>query len=450
MTDPHIPVERGLRATVRMAAGINIGDGDGEDGDTGVVTRLRALVPATAPLLRPLHDLRGRLAAIDTELRAAMLRHGAIGAAVGAAIVCCGFATLAIEARAKATPAPEEIAVLAVEPIAKADRLAPNGGKGAAIASANDRPAGPGGDLTITTPGPAEGTTLAMPALAYASADLRASAVAAIDRVLDAPPIAAPTLSPRPVGSLAEEEEDDEEVVPLVLPMPRSRPQVAAIESVPLPIPRPRPLVLASLTPPERSEAPPGLAEAPPDAPAAPRAVEPAARPSGGGILGFFSSPTEPVKAPPKIKLDTPFGVPYVLQSGSVETACLKPDLVEILRHIEGHYGQKVVITSGFRDRGRQGSLHRQCAAADIQVSGVPAAKLASFARTIPGIGGVGTYCHPSMIHVDTGTPRDWKYGCGSFFAMRGGQGHWGKTPGALAKVQSETLQAANAEAAED
>jgi hypothetical protein len=139
--------------------------------------------------------------------------------------------------------------------------------------------------------------------------------------------------------------------------------------------------------------------------------------------------------------VDTPFGVPYVLQTGSVETACLKPELVDILRKVERHYGQKVVITSGYRDRGRQGSLHRQCAAADIEVPGISAASLASFARTIPGIGGVGTYCHSLMIHVDIGTPRDWKYGCGSYFAMRGGPGKWGKVPSTLAKAQAAAMR---------
>ncbi|MER2605202.1 MAG: D-Ala-D-Ala carboxypeptidase family metallohydrolase, partial [Siculibacillus sp.] len=170
-------------------------------------------------------------------------------------------------------------------------------------------------------------------------------------------------------------------------------------------------------------------APSPPPASAAPQAAP-------GQILGFFSSPTEPVRAPSTKKIDTPFGVPYVLQTGSVETACLKPELVEILRRIEGKYHQKVVITSGFRDRGRQGSLHRTCAAVDIEVPGVPAEALAAFARTIPGIGGVGTYCYPHLIHVDIGAPRDWKYGCGSFFAMRGAPGKWGKVPSALASAQ--------------
>ncbi len=138
---------------------------------------------------------------------------------------------------------------------------------------------------------------------------------------------------------------------------------------------------------------------------------------------------TQPINTPPgTIVTPTPFGIPYVLQTESVETACLKPELVNILRTVEAHYGQKVVITSGYRNRGRAGSLHRSCAAADVIVPGISSQALAAYARTIPSVGGVGTYCHQSMIHIDIGTPRDWKYGCGSYFAMRDGSNtRWGK-----------------------
>lgn len=202
-------------------------------------------------------------------------------------------------------------------------------------------------------------------------------------------------------------------------------------------LPRPRPH-FASIAPLRVLSEPNGEAQTAEEEPA-PVPTPPHGAPDRPtGALGFFSSPTEPVKAPPKITVDTPFGIPYVLQTASVETACLKPELIDVLRRVEGHYHQKVIITSGYRSRGREGSLHKTCAAADIEIPGVSADQLANFARTIPGIGGVGTYCHASMIHVDVGTPRDWKYGCGSFFAMRGGAaGRWGKVPGALAKMQN-------------
>ena len=420
MSDPEVPVERGLRATVRMAAGINFG----EARDTGVPARAGRWVRGLTAALwsRPMARIGEIVPAVDrgagllgSASPASLARHAGVGAAVGAAIVLVGFGVLAAQAALTASAAPpSELAAAAVEIAIKADRL-PLPEKTAAIAASIEAPPAATADAGFAT--------AATPPLAYASASAVDDAGQAINRVLETPAIAATTATAATV-----EEADDEAVVPVILPMPRPRPKV---EVEILPMPRPRPVMLASLTPPTAAD----VARVPAEAAPPPGAIRPSPQ-SPNGLLGFFSSPTDPVRPPPKNKIDTPFGVPYVLQTGSVETACLKPELVELLRKIEGHYRQKVVITSGFRDRGRQGSLHRECAAADIEVPGVPAASLASFARTIPGIGGVGTYCHSLMIHVDTGTPRDWKYGCGSYFAMRGGQGKWGKVPASLAKAQ--------------
>ena len=432
MTDPQLPVERGLRATVRLAAGINTGDVEDHGDAAGGVRRVFADGIAALGLRARLERLASGLS--DLPLRAVM-RSAGLGAAGGAAIVAVAFAGLVGEAVLTAPAAPE-IALRLEEAAAKADRspievkLASLGGTALADPTSD-------GNLAVTTVDGEAITTVALPVQAFAPSDVPAagSGLAAIDRVLDTAPIgpASTTIEPPPVTlaslPVAGEEEDDDRVEPLLLPMPRPRPQV---DLAPLPLPKPRPRLLASL-------GPVGMAGdiGEPGAPEAPvsRAPEPAQRPSSNA-LGFFASPTDPVRAPSKT-IDTPFGVPYVLQTGSVETACLKPELVEILRKIEGRYHQKVIITSGFRDRGRQGSLHRQCAAVDIEVPGVDAASLASFARTIPAIGGVGTYCHPHMIHVDIGQPRDWKYGCGSYFAMRGTPGKWGKVPGTLAKAQT-------------
>jgi hypothetical protein len=105
--------------------------------------------------------------------------------------------------------------------------------------------------------------------------------------------------------------------------------------------------------------------------------------------------------------------LPYKLQIASVQTGCFPEKLVGFMQTIEEKFQRKVVVTSGFRDHGRQGSLHLHCAAADILVPGVNAATLANFAKSIPGIGGVGSYCHPWMIHIDVGHRRDWNFGCG-------------------------------------
>ena len=106
-------------------------------------------------------------------------------------------------------------------------------------------------------------------------------------------------------------------------------------------------------------------------------------------------------------------------QTDSVDVACLKPSLVRVLKTVEQHYGRKIMVTSGYRSpshnrraRGAKNSLHMYCAAADIQVPGVGKWELASYFRTMPGRGGVGTYCHTESVHIDVGPERDWNWRC--------------------------------------
>jgi uncharacterized protein YcbK (DUF882 family) len=108
-----------------------------------------------------------------------------------------------------------------------------------------------------------------------------------------------------------------------------------------------------------------------------------------------------------------------VTQTDQVDVACLKPSLVRVLKTVEQHYGRKIVVTSGYRSpshnrraRGAKNSLHMFCAAADIQVPGVGKWELASYFRTMPGRGGVGTYCHTESVHIDVGPERDWNWRC--------------------------------------
>jgi uncharacterized protein YcbK (DUF882 family) len=104
-----------------------------------------------------------------------------------------------------------------------------------------------------------------------------------------------------------------------------------------------------------------------------------------------------------------------ILQTESVETGCFKPALLDMLKSVERHYGQKVMVTSGLRpikvSRKRQ-SLHTRCEAADIQVKGVSKWDLAEYLRSLPGRGGVGTYCHTESVHIDIGRQRDWNWRC--------------------------------------
>lgn len=106
-------------------------------------------------------------------------------------------------------------------------------------------------------------------------------------------------------------------------------------------------------------------------------------------------------------------------QTDKVDIGCLKPSLVRVLKVVEQHYGQKIVVTSGYRNasrnrraRGAKNSLHMYCAAADVQVPGVSKWELANYVRSMPGRGGVGTYCHTNSVHIDVGPERDWNWRC--------------------------------------
>jgi uncharacterized protein YcbK (DUF882 family) len=106
-------------------------------------------------------------------------------------------------------------------------------------------------------------------------------------------------------------------------------------------------------------------------------------------------------------------------QRDNVEVNCFKPELVRVLKSIERHYGKKLIVTSGYRSPksnrragGSNRSMHIYCAAADIQIPGVGKWELAKFLRSMPGRGGVGTYCHTDSVHIDIGSKRDWNWRC--------------------------------------
>jgi uncharacterized protein YcbK (DUF882 family) len=104
-----------------------------------------------------------------------------------------------------------------------------------------------------------------------------------------------------------------------------------------------------------------------------------------------------------------------ILQTENVETGCFKPALLEMLKTVERHYGERVMVTSGLRPikvNSERQSLHTRCEAADIQVKGVSKWELADYLRSLPGRGGVGTYCHTESVHIDIGPQRDWDWRC--------------------------------------
>lgn len=128
------------------------------------------------------------------------------------------------------------------------------------------------------------------------------------------------------------------------------------------------------------------------------------------------AEPVEVASAAGMARLD-PHGL--LVQRDTVDTACLRPPLLAVLKKIEEHYGRKLVVTSGYRSRvhnaaarGAHNSLHMFCAAADVQMPGVSKWELAAYARSMTGRGGVGTYCYTKSVHIDIGPERDWNWRC--------------------------------------
>ncbi|MFK5977934.1 MAG: D-Ala-D-Ala carboxypeptidase family metallohydrolase [Rhizobiaceae bacterium] len=107
------------------------------------------------------------------------------------------------------------------------------------------------------------------------------------------------------------------------------------------------------------------------------------------------------------------------LQHSKVQVSCFKPELLRLLKRVHRKFGKAPIVTSGYRSprRNRRAggvsrSQHIYCKAADIQVENVSKWTLAKYLRTLPGRGGVGTYCRTKSVHIDVGSKRDWHYPC--------------------------------------
>lgn len=112
------------------------------------------------------------------------------------------------------------------------------------------------------------------------------------------------------------------------------------------------------------------------------------------------------VFAPPAAARDAPTTQEevefYQKQTDRVVTECFPDDLKRVLARMSRHFGSPVIVTSGYRSRGRRGSLHRVCKAADVQIAGVRPSQIVAFAENEPDIGGIGTYSYTRSIHIDT------------------------------------------------
>jgi len=105
---------------------------------------------------------------------------------------------------------------------------------------------------------------------------------------------------------------------------------------------------------------------------------------------------------------------------GGQEEFPISLKLIELLDHIQDHYGAKEVkVVSGYRSpqynanlrrrsrRVARESLHMEGMAADILIPGVTIRELRDYARSLQA-GGVGYYGRRAFIHVDVGPVRHW------------------------------------------
>ncbi len=99
-----------------------------------------------------------------------------------------------------------------------------------------------------------------------------------------------------------------------------------------------------------------------------------------------------------------------------VDTFCLAPQLRFAIAALEGRFGRKVVVSSGYRDPqhnasvgGKDDSYHMKCMAADIFIPGVDKRRLIAAAYRERLIGGLGCYPGRTFIHIDVrDRPRGW------------------------------------------
>jgi zinc D-Ala-D-Ala carboxypeptidase len=101
----------------------------------------------------------------------------------------------------------------------------------------------------------------------------------------------------------------------------------------------------------------------------------------------------------------------------NVNAFCITPKLRVALMEFEGHFGRKIVMSSGYRDPfyngkvgGADNSYHVKCMAADFFIPGVDKRKLIAYAMRNRNVGGLGCYPGRDFIHIDVrDRPRGWR-----------------------------------------
>jgi hypothetical protein len=90
------------------------------------------------------------------------------------------------------------------------------------------------------------------------------------------------------------------------------------------------------------------------------------------------------------------------------ETDCFPDELVDLIAALTGEIGP-IEITSGHR-KGRGRSLHHHCKAVDFRPLNVSNQQALAVMRTLPGVGGIGSYRRNDILHMDIGKRREWRF----------------------------------------
>lgn len=217
-------------------------------------------------------------------------------------------------------------------------------------------------------------------------------------------------------GSADQANKGKDEAVPAPAPQSAARPAPAGIPvDAPVPPRRPGPRApQEAASAPEAPEPPAETLQIPPIAGPerdVPFSIDPDMRVAFAPTIATPSTTAE-IEAE---EARTPEPTLVEKQTDAVDIACIRPEVMAIIRIAGERFGGTPVITSGQRNRGRRGSFHRKCMAADFFVPGVERATLAKYLRSLPDAGGVGTYCHTKSVHIDIGEPRNWSQ-CGRRF----------------------------------
>jgi len=90
----------------------------------------------------------------------------------------------------------------------------------------------------------------------------------------------------------------------------------------------------------------------------------------------------------------------------------MEPRLLAILSHVFDHFGERRIdIVSGYRNQRKTTSYHFKATAADIRISGVPAARLKAFVETLDAGGmGIGIYPVTGFVHIDVRPPPSYRW----------------------------------------